>query len=129
VYQEYELILTPSQAFNPDELKAILSSKAGIDLSQIRIVRILNRSVDARQRNIKVNLKAAIFIDEEAPLRDKIPFNQNNVSKAEPVIIVGSGPAGLFAALQLIEKKIKPVILERGKEVGERKKDVARIST
>lgn len=129
MYREYHLTLSPSQAYCRDELYNLLARQAGVHLSRIRGVHLLQRSLDARHKNIKVHVHAGVYIDEPTPDRRRCPFVPGNVSQAPPVIIAGAGPAGLFAALQLIEKGYKPVIIERGSEVKQRKRDVAAIST
>ena len=122
------LIVSPEIAFDEGNLKSFIAKKEGIDQSHITGLHIINRSVDARQREIKVNVNVDFFIDEPAKPRVVTEFHYRNVSQGKRVLIVGSGPAGLFAALKLIESGLKPVIIERGKEVSERKKDIATIS-
>lgn len=101
-----------------------------IEMSRIKEVRVIKRSIDARGRKVKFNLIVDVFIDEAPePLPDTFPFAfQKDVSKSEPVIIVGFGPAGMFAALRLIELGKKPVIIERGKNVQQRRRDLAAIN-
>ncbi|HSN50691.1 MAG TPA: FAD-dependent monooxygenase, partial [Bacteroidales bacterium] len=96
--------------------------------SGISSLRIIRKSIDARKRNIAVNLEIEVFSFEDMPAPAILPFNQQNVADKPEVIIAGAGPAGLFAALRLIELGIRPVIIERGKDVSARKKDIARIS-
>jgi uncharacterized protein len=122
---EINLVLTPEQAFYPDHFLSIASKKLNIDASDISSYRILNKSIDARQRNILINLKLQIFSGSEEITGQIEPFHTSHVTNKPEVIIVGSGPAGLFAALHLIENGYKPVVLERGKDVHERKKDIA----
>jgi uncharacterized FAD-dependent dehydrogenase len=122
---EVNLVLTPEQASQPDLFLQAASRKMDIAQSDISGYRILNKSVDARQRNIKVNLRLQIFTGSDKPVQAIEPFHSNKISDKQEVVIVGSGPAGLFAALHLIENGYKPVVLERGKEVHERKKDIA----
>lgn len=126
--QEYQLRILPEIAANEQRLKEYLSQEKGINLRDISAIRVLKRSIDARQRTIFVNLKVRIYI-KEMPKDDE--FEQTvykNVEDKPQVIVVGAGPGGLFAALRLIELGLCPVIVERGKDVRERKKDLAQIS-
>ena len=125
---EYQLRLLPQQAANETVIKEFISREKGIDTRTITHVRVLRRSIDARQRTIYVNLKIRAYINEE-PCDDEYEKTEyHDVSSAKPVIVVGAGPGGLFAALRLVELGLKPVIIERGKNVRERKKDIALIT-
>ena len=125
--KELQLQVAPEISADADLLKTAVSRKAGIALQEIRHVEILKRSIDARQRAIKINLKVRIFVDEDfEEILVRLP-EYPDVSKAEEIFIVGAGPAGLFAALRCIELGKKPVILERGKDVYERGKDLKAI--
>ena len=125
---EIQLRVTPEIAANEQQLKAYLSKEKGLNLNDITAVRILKRSIDARQRTIFVNLKVRVYANE-MPAEDEYEHTiYNNVEGKPQVIIVGAGPGGLFAALRLIELGLRPVVVERGKDVRERKKDLARIS-
>ena len=124
---EINLVLSPQEAATPKTYTALAARRLGVREDRVACVRIVRRSIDARGRNIKVNLGLQLYIDPEgapAPVR----FDYPDVSHAQPVFIVGAGPAGLFAALRLIERGIKPVILERGKDVSARKRDIAAIN-
>ncbi len=126
--QEYQLRLLPEIAANEQQLKEYLSEEKGINPRNIHAVRILKRSIDARQRTIFVNLKIRAYINEK-PEDDEYEHTiYNNVEGKPQVVVVGAGPGGLFAALRLIELGLRPVIVERGKDVRERKKDLAQIS-
>lgn len=125
---EIQIRVTPEIASNEQQLKAYLSREKGIDLRDITATRILKRSIDARQRTIFVNLKVRVYVNEK-PADDEYERTLYNKVDGKPqVIVVGAGPGGLFAALRLIELGLRPVVVERGKDVRERKKDLARIS-
>lgn len=126
--QEYQLRVLPEIAANEQRLKEYLSEEKGINPRNINATRILKRSIDARQRTIFVNLKVQVYINE-MPKDDEYEHTIYNKVEGKPqVIVVGAGPGGLFAALRLIELGLRPVIVERGKNVRERKKDLAQIS-
>ena len=127
--KEIEISMTPKQASEPSGWKIAFAHVLHISPARIKTVQPIQRSIDARSNNVKVRLKAILFIDE-ASQESKIPIRKTypDVSRKMPVIIVGAGPAGLFAALTLIEKGLKPVILERGKDVKARKYDIAQIN-
>lgn len=127
--QEYQLRVTPEIAADSDRLKKYLSKEKGLSAKDINATRILKRSIDARQRTIFVNLKVRVYLNEK-PSEDEFEYTiYNNVEGKPQVIVVGAGPGGLFAALHLIELGLRPVVVERGKDVHERKKDIALIST
>ena len=123
-----QLNLDPETAADYNAILKISGKLAKLDPSDISSVRVIKRSVDARQKNIRVNLTVEVFSAGESATPILNPYAPVNVSNRKEVIIVGAGPAGLFAALRLIELGIKPVIIERGKDVLSRKKDIARIS-
>ena len=125
---EYQLRLLPQQAANETTIKEFVSREKGIDARTITHVRVLRRSIDARQRTIYVNLKVRAYINEEPCDDEYEKVEYHDVSSAKPVIVVGAGPGGLFAALRLVELGLKPIIIERGKNVRERKKDIALIT-
>ena len=127
--QDFQIRVNPRTSAMPEELKLYISTQENIDINRIQGTRIIKRSIDARQRNVMVNLKVRVYIDEmpsDAPLIQ--PIEYSNVSHRPQAVVVGAGPGGLFAALRLIELGIRPIVLERGKDVQERLKDVARIS-
>lgn len=126
--QEFQLQVSPEVAQNQEQLKVFISRKYHIDPKEIRHVEILKRSIDARQNNVKINIKVAAFIQENFIDKPVDLPNYTDVSKAKEVIIIGAGPAGLFAALHLIEKGLKPIVIERGKDVQERRRDLAAIT-
>ena len=121
---ELSLRILPQQAYNEQSILAYLRQEKGINAKSVRVLR---RSIDARQRTIFVNLTVRAYVGEEPPLQDFEPYIYKDVSERPPVIVVGAGPGGLFAALRLIELGYKPIVIERGKDVRERKKDIARI--
>lgn len=120
--------VTPDVAANEERLKRYAAEELHIDVRTIHGLRIRKRSIDARQRTIFVNLSLDLYINRPAPQVDFLPVEYPDVSHAPRVIVVGAGPGGLFAALRLIELGKRPVVLERGKDVHERRKDIARIS-
>jgi uncharacterized FAD-dependent dehydrogenase len=126
--KQLQIDLTPAAASDDAIIRKISASLAGIDPSEISLIRIIKRSVDARKKNIRVNLEVEVFSGDASIIPSINPFNPVEVTSKREVIIVGSGPAGLFAALRLIELGMRPVIIERGRDVSARKKDIARIS-
>ena len=126
--QEYQIRVLPEQAANEQSIRQYLVSDKGIDARHVNHVRIVKRSIDARQRTIYVNLTVRVYLDEEPEEHPFTPIEYHDVSNRPAAIVVGAGPGGLFAALRLIELGIRPIVLERGKDVHERRKDVARIS-
>lgn len=125
---EYQLRILPEQAASEQSLKTYISREKGLDIRTINAVRVLKKSIDARQRTIYVNVKVQVFINEVPDTQEYIPTEYKNVSGKPQVIVVGAGPGGLFAALRLIELGLRPIVIERGKNVRERKEDLARIS-
>lgn len=126
--QEYQIRILPEQAASEDGIKRYLAEEKGIDVRTINHVRILKRSIDARQRTIFVNLKVRTYINEFPQDDAYQPTEYNDVSSKPRVLVIGEGPGGLFAALRLIELGYRPIILERGKDVRERKKDLSLIT-
>lgn len=125
---EYQLRILPEQAASEQSLKTYISREKGLDIRTINAVRVLKKSIDARQRIIYVNVKVQVFINEVPDTQEYIPTEYKNVSGKPQVIVVGAGPGGLFAALRLIELGLRPIVIERGKNVRERKEDLAKIS-
>ena len=125
---EYQIRVTPEVAAQEDRLKRWMADEKGIDARTIYGIRILKRSIDARQRQIYVNLKVRVYINEQPHDDEYQRTVYPNVEGKPQVIVVGAGPGGLFAALRLIELGLRPIVLERGKDVHERKKDLANIT-
>ncbi len=119
---------TPNEAFNPILLKQLIAEEINLPLQKISDYNILRRSIDARSRQVFYVLQIQVFIDEQKILPPLIDFVEQNVSQKKSVMVVGAGPAGLFAALRLIELGWKPILLERGKNVRERRRDLAKIN-
>ncbi|NPD46159.1 MULTISPECIES: NAD(P)/FAD-dependent oxidoreductase [unclassified Lentimicrobium] len=124
--KELELVLLPQQAANNEEIKLVVAKKLHLKPSSIQYINHLRRSIDARSRIVKVRLKVEVFVNEK-PAETQKKYLWKDVSSSKEVIVVGAGPAGLFAALGLIERGLKPIILERGKKIGDRKKDIAQL--
>lgn len=125
---EISIQVTPEQAANSSLLKAKVSRHSGVPESDIRHLEVLKRSIDARQRKIRINLRVRIYVQEDFEEKEVRLPDYPDVHKAREVLIVGAGPAGLFAALKLIEKGVKPIVLERGKDVQARRRDLAAIT-
>lgn len=125
---ELNLILTPKQASDKQYYLPIIAKTLKVDPHNIALVRVLRRSIDARGRAVKVNLGVQAFVDEAVPETFSYRFEYPDVRNRDEVVIVGAGPAGLFAALRLIELGFKPIIIERGRDVSSRKRDVAQLN-
>ena len=126
--QEYQIRILPEQAANEEGIKRYLAKEKGLDARTLNKVRVLKRSIDARQRTIFVNLKVRAYINEMPQDDQYVHTEYPDVSSRPRVIVVGEGPGGLFASLRLIELGYRPVVLERGKDVRERKKDLSNIT-
>ena len=126
--QEYQIRILPEQAASEEGIKRYLSKEKGLDVRTLNQVRVLKRSIDARQRTIFVNLKVRAYINEFPQDDQYVHTEYPDVSSRPRVIVVGEGPGGLFASLRLIELGYRPIVLERGKDVRERKKDLSNIT-
>ncbi len=125
---EYQLRLLPQTAASEQAVKAYVAREKGLDERTITHVRVLKRSIDARQRTIYVNLTVRVYINEMPQDDAYTHTHYPDVSDKPAVVVVGAGPGGLFAALRLVEQGLRPIVLERGKDVHERKKDLALIT-
>ena len=126
--EEYQIRILPEQAASEEGIKRYLAKEKGVDVRTLNQVRVLKRSIDARQRTIFVNLKVRAYINEFPQDDQYVHTEYPDVSSKPCVIVVGEGPGGLFASLKLIEFGYRPVVLERGKDVRERKKDLSNIT-
>ncbi|WP_288319051.1 NAD(P)/FAD-dependent oxidoreductase [Xylanibacter caecicola] len=125
---EYQMRMLPQQAANEASMREFIAREKGIDARTIKHVRVLRRSIDARQRTIYINLKVRVYVNEEPQDEEYTHVEYGDVSSAPSVIVVGAGPGGLFASLKLIELGLRPIVLERGKNVHERKRDLSAIT-
>lgn len=126
--EEYQLRVLPETAGNEQALRRYVAREKGKDERTLTAIRVLKRSIDARQRTIFVNLKLRVYVNEQPEDDEFVRTAYRNVEGRPQVVVVGAGPGGLFAALRLIEAGYRPVIVERGKNVRDRKLDLAKIS-
>ena len=126
---ERTIRVLPHIACSTSHIASLLSRELSVSQHDIRHVRILKRSIDARQRTVYVSLTLRVYINEEPSEDTYIPVSYPDVSSSPQVVVVGAGPGGLFAALRLIELGLRPVVIERGSDTSKRKRDIAAIST
>ena len=126
--QTIEIVLSLDDADNPELQKHQAAKALNLDLPRVRDLRVRRRSLDARGKNIRVQLRVEVWIDENAPTENTPNLEYSNVRDKRTIIIVGCGPAGMFAALRCIELGFRPVVVERGGDVQSRRRDLARIN-
>ncbi|RYY00174.1 FAD-binding protein, partial [bacterium] len=125
--KQIELKLSPKDALDDNAIKTLAAEKLKIKVSKINYIEKIRESLDARKKDIKTVLKVNVYINESYKPESSILANYQPPTRPETVIIVGAGPAGYFAALELIELGIKPIIFERGKDVQARRVDLRQI--
>ncbi len=123
-----QIKVLPEIAGKKNLLKKKLAKTLNVNLKEIKHIDIIKRSIDARQKTTKINLICNVYINEKFISKNEKNIEYKNVSNSEEVLVIGAGPAGLFAALKLIEKGLKPIIIERGKDVRSRRRDLANIT-
>ncbi len=122
------LVLAPEQAAKTEEHKNLIANELNIDAERITAFSPMKKSIDARGRNVKIIMEFEVYLDEKASPKEAFKPEYQQVNKNREVVIIGAGPAGLFAALRLIERGLRPIILERGKKIQPRRKDIADIN-
>ena len=125
---EYQIRVLPEVAANEQGIKQWLQEEKGVSAAEVTAVRVLKRSIDARQRTIYVNLRVRVYVNELPQDDEFVRVDYPNVEGKPQAVVVGAGPGGLFAALRLIELGVRPIVVERGKSVHERRKDIAQIA-
>ena len=125
---DYQIRVLPNVASSASLLREYISREKGIDARTVNGVRILKKSIDARHNPVYINLTVRVFVNEQLPEVEYVPTSYPDVSSSRRVIVVGEGPGGLFAALRLVELGLRPIVIERGKNVHERKRDLSKIA-
>ncbi len=126
--KEISISLTPEQSAKEDLMAQAVADELKVSLEEIKHIDIIKRSIDARKKDVKIVTLLTVWVNEKPSEKSDFEYKPNDVSMSPEIIIVGAGPAGLFAALSLIENNLKPLILERGKSVSMRKRDLADIN-
>ena len=126
--KEFQLILTPEEAAKEVLFKRKVAEKIGIESNRISLIRIQRKSIDARTNFPKINIAVEVFWDETPPRKYEVKPNYQFVGNKPAVIVIGAGPAGLYAALKLLTLGLKPILIDRGKEARPRKLDIAQIN-
>ena len=125
---EQQFRVLPQVAASTDAIRRLVAEEKGIEPTEVKAVRVLRRSIDARKRTVFVNLTVKAYVGEEPEDDGFVPTHYGDVSNRPQVVVVGAGPGGLFAALKLIELGLRPIVVERGKNVHDRKADLALIA-
>ncbi len=125
---DLDLVCSPEESINTEILRQKLLSKSGVEGNDLDGFQIIRRSIDARKNPIKINLKARLFINEPVKTPELVPLKYQDVTHKKRILIIGCGPAGMFAALRCLELGLKPIVVERGKNVRDRRRDLKAIN-
>lgn len=128
MHQEFQLILTPEEAASEELFRKKVAEKAELNITRISLIRILRKSIDARSALPKINIGVEVFWDEKPPEKYEVHAGYTFTGNKPPVIVVGAGPAGLFAAMKLLTLGLKPILIDRGKDARTRKQDIAQLN-
>lgn len=128
MHTEIQIIITPEEAAKDELLRVKIAEKLELDQNRISAYKIKRRSIDARTSPPRINLALDVYLDGTEVPEEKIEMKFQDVSEKPAVIVVGAGPAGLFASMRLLELSVKPILIERGKSVRERKLDIAQLN-